>query len=89
VSLYKMDGAREDVLKWGSHAPPKHVMGLYTAVEWKCLCAEVAKLQLTPRLLLDSRKPPVTVAFRRPTRYPGAGPAGTNGGPGARCGKYL
>jgi hypothetical protein len=41
------------MLKRGTHAPPKHVVGLYTSVAWKAPCREVAKLRLTPREALS------------------------------------
>lgn len=46
ISLAIEDGAEEVILKRGTHAPPRHVMALYTSVQWKTLCREVAKLQL-------------------------------------------
>lgn len=46
ISLAIEDGADELILKRGTHAPPRHVMALYTSVQWKTLCREVAKLAL-------------------------------------------
>ena len=46
ISLAIEDGADEAILKRGTHAPPRHVMALYTSVAWKTLCREVVKLQL-------------------------------------------
>jgi len=46
ISLAIEDGAEELILKRGTHAPPRHVMALYTSVQWKTLCREVAKLVL-------------------------------------------
>lgn len=46
ISLARADGADELLLKRGTHAPPRNVMGLYTSVEWETLCREVAKLRL-------------------------------------------
>jgi len=46
ISLAIEDGAEELILKRGTHAPPRHVMALYTSVQWKTLCREVAKLAL-------------------------------------------
>jgi hypothetical protein len=46
ISLAIEDGAEELILKPGTHAPPRHVMALYTSVQWKTLCHEVAKLTL-------------------------------------------
>ena len=40
------DGAEEVILKRGTHAPPRHVMALYTSVQWQIIRREVAKLQL-------------------------------------------
>jgi len=44
ISLAIEDGADELILKRGTHAPPRYVMALYTSVQWKTLCREVAKL---------------------------------------------
>jgi hypothetical protein len=49
ISLARGDGANEAILKWGTHAPPRDVMNLYTSVEWDRLCAEVAKLKISRR----------------------------------------
>jgi integrase len=46
ISLARSDGASRDVLGWGTHAPPRDVLGLYTSLEWEALCREVAKMQL-------------------------------------------
>ncbi len=46
ISLAIEDGAEDLILKRGTHAPPRHVMALYTSVQWKTLCREVAKLTL-------------------------------------------
>jgi hypothetical protein len=46
ISLARGDGALEGILKWGTHAPGRDVMSLYTSVEWEKLCAEVAKLRV-------------------------------------------
>lgn len=46
ITLARGDGADRDVLRRGTHAPPKDVMELYTSVEWSKLCAEVAKLRI-------------------------------------------
>jgi len=46
ISLARGDGALEGILKWGTHAPGRDVMSLYTSVEWEKLCAEVAKLKV-------------------------------------------
>ena len=46
ISLARGDGALEGILKWGTHAPQRDVMSLYTSVEWDKLCAEVAKLKV-------------------------------------------
>jgi hypothetical protein len=77
ISRYREDGAVEDILKRGSHAPPKSVMGLYTGVEWEALCREVSKLKLEPREKLDAAAEEL-VKFRRPKRKPGMVP-GTKG----------
>jgi len=49
ITLARGDGADRDILRRGTHAPPKDVMELYTTVEWAKLCAEVAKLRLDRR----------------------------------------
>ena len=46
ISLAREDGADKDILRRGTHQPPKDVMELYTTVDWRKLCDEVAKLQL-------------------------------------------
>ncbi len=46
ISLAIEDGAEELILKRGTHALPRHVMALYTSVQWKTLCREVGKLTL-------------------------------------------
>lgn len=46
ISIAVEDGADEDILKRGTHAPPKDIMSLYTTVQWEKLCAEVVKLKL-------------------------------------------
>lgn len=46
ITLYVADGADSNLLKRGTHAPPRAVMDLYTSVEWATLCREVAKLKL-------------------------------------------
>jgi integrase len=46
ITLYIADGADSNLLKRGTHAPPRSVMDLYTSVEWKVLCREIAKLKL-------------------------------------------
>ena len=58
ISLATDNGADETILRRGTHAPPKNVMGLYTSVAWDSLCREVAKLQLVkpppgPRFLTE------------------------------------
>jgi len=47
ISLAREDGADKDMLRRGTHQPPKDVMELYTTVEWKKLCEEVGKLRVT------------------------------------------
>ena len=65
ISLAIADGADEAILRRGTHAAPKHVMGLYTSVEWETLCREVAKLQLTPRAGDEVRKMEAAERFNR------------------------
>jgi integrase len=47
ISLARDDGADKDILRRGTHQPPKDVMELYTTVEWRKLCDEVAKLRIS------------------------------------------
>jgi integrase len=47
LSLAQDDGADKSILRWGTHAPPRDVMGLYTSLHWKTLCREVLKLQVS------------------------------------------
>ena len=63
ISLAREDGADKDILRRGTHQPPKDVMELYTTVEWRKLCEEVAKLRI---LLLDP-------AQKAPSSTPGLG----------------
>jgi integrase len=51
ISLAISDGASEAILKWGTHAPPRHVMGLYTSIEWGRLCAEVERMRVRTKLV--------------------------------------
>jgi hypothetical protein len=46
ISLARGDGASKEILRWGTHAPDRDVMSLYTSIEWEKLCAEVAKLKV-------------------------------------------
>jgi hypothetical protein len=46
VSLARSDGARGDILKWVTHAPPRGDFDGYTDPEWEALCREVAKLRI-------------------------------------------
>ncbi len=58
ISLAREDGADKDILRRGTHQPPRDVMELYTTVEWRKLCAEVAKLQIS--LVVPPEKAPGT-----------------------------
>ncbi len=46
ISLARTDGARTDILRRGTHKPPKEVIEGYTTFEWDVLCREVAKLKI-------------------------------------------
>ena len=46
ITLAIGDGADENLLRRGTHAAPRHVMGLYNSVQWRTLCAQVQKLQM-------------------------------------------
>lgn len=48
VSLALDAGARGEVLKRVTHAPPSGAFDLYAAPDWRALCAEVARLDLAP-----------------------------------------
>jgi len=48
ITLASEDGARRDILKWGTHGRPRaDIMDGYTEVFWKPLCIEVAKLRFS------------------------------------------
>ena len=49
ISLSVEDGADENILKRGTHAPGKGIMAMYTTIAWERLCEEVAKLSLDAR----------------------------------------
>jgi integrase len=49
ISLAQDDGGEPMKLKWVTHAPPRAVFDQYTTLQWKTLCAEVAKLEITLR----------------------------------------
>jgi integrase len=47
ISLARSDGARRDILRWVTHAPPRSGdFDGYTSPEWEALCIEVAKLRI-------------------------------------------
>lgn len=50
ISLSVEDGADENILKRGTHAPGKGIMAMYTSIAWERLCEEVAKLSLDARV---------------------------------------
>lgn len=49
ISLAQDDGGEAAKLKWVTHAPPKAVFDQYTTLQWKTLCAEIAKLEIKLR----------------------------------------
>jgi integrase len=50
ISLARQDGARSDILKWGTHGRQRvDIMDAYTEVFWQPLCAEVGKLKIERR----------------------------------------
>lgn len=49
ISLARSDGAQVDILRRGTHKPPKEVIEGYTTFEWDVLCREVAKLKVHRR----------------------------------------
>src|SRR5262249_46576377 len=48
VSLALASGARGEILKRATHAPPKAAFDMYWETDSPALCAEVAKLNLSP-----------------------------------------
>lgn len=44
ISLARSNGAREDILKWVTHAPEEAVFDGYTVPEWQALCEQVSRL---------------------------------------------
>lgn len=46
ISLARSDGAVRDILRRGTHKPPKEVLEGYTTFEWDVLCREVSKLNV-------------------------------------------
>jgi integrase len=46
VSLAQADGARRDVIEWGTHGPRGDIMSMYTSMPWPTLCEEWAKLKV-------------------------------------------
>lgn len=46
VTLARGDGARGEILRWVTHAPPKAMLDQYYSPEWETLCVEVSKLRL-------------------------------------------
>jgi integrase len=49
VSLATAAGADDRILHWGTHGRPGDIMGAYNDSDWKRLCAEWTKLELTRR----------------------------------------
>jgi integrase len=49
ISLARSDGARKDILRRGTHKPPREVIEDYTTFEWDVVCAEFAKLRIFRR----------------------------------------
>jgi len=46
VTLAREDGARGELLRWVTHAPPKSMLDAYTTPSWHSLCEEVGKLKI-------------------------------------------
>ena len=47
ISLAQDDGAVKDILNWGTHGRSRlKAIDDYTTLEWKTVCAQVAKLQI-------------------------------------------
>lgn len=53
ISLARSDGAIKDILRRGTHKPPKEVIEGYTTFEWDVLCREVEKLRIQRRGLSE------------------------------------
>jgi integrase len=49
ISAYQDAGASVDKVQWFTHAAPRDVMGQYSTLLWRTLCAEVQKLKLPVR----------------------------------------
>lgn len=71
ISHTREDGADKFILGWGTHAPPKTTIDLYTSVEWEKLCLEVSKRNFGPREPLvvgPKRARPLVMGGRRTRR---------------------
>ncbi len=49
ISLARNNGANKNILKRATHQPDADMIEGYTTFEWEALCAEVAKISLSPR----------------------------------------
>jgi integrase len=49
VSLAQADGARRDVIEWGTHGPRGDIMSMYTSMPWPTICEEWSKLRIELR----------------------------------------
>jgi len=49
ITLAREDGARGELLRWVTHAPPKAMLDAYTSPSWTSLCEEICKLKIERR----------------------------------------
>jgi integrase len=68
ISLARSDGARRDILELCTHTPKKDAaIDMYTTIEWPSLCAEVAKMRVTRRGLVEVVELPKAAGDNRET----------------------
>lgn len=47
ITLVQDDGADGQIIRWITHAPPRTAFDNYTRAQWKRLCEEIVKLNVT------------------------------------------
>lgn len=47
ISIAQADGARKDIIEWGTHGPRQDIMTAHTTVPWPTLCEEWSKLEIS------------------------------------------
>ncbi len=75
VSLAQADGARRDVIEWGTHGPRGDIMSMYTSLPWPTLCEEWSKLKIALRegaLISLRHDKPSAMTIRGRKRWQGA-----------------